>query len=1093
MAYEDLYNSDNSTTDDLVNNPWVNNFATRGMLSGVQFLAETLGKPARALFGTLAGKPEELLNLIPFSDTLGITDPNQAVGGRDLMREYGLVGPEDNWGNFLGGLALDVAADPLGFVKGPLGALTKLGETAAKSGKGLGRSVAKRIAANQGGLFQIMDRPWYAEMIGMGKQSPVYTAGIDPFLKPQMEAVAKGLESGWSKATRATVPGTQFSPLAWMRSAFEPGAANVTGHPVLVDTFGDVNQATYKGLAGDHADAVGKANLLGRQSDVLNALKNTGLDDAKANYLAQQAFYSIKELGELDFIPSWATREQIDIASDYARQASVATEGLTDAPRNAALEVGHEVGDVEQRYWKFPYVPRAQAGSGNKLTTHSAPRNPHIEKLPGGSSMGNAMLSDPIWYGGDPAESMAAGIEKWAPIIKRKAEDRAFKIYSANAEKVPDAIKELLKDKGAAELAAEIGRIAAAREMPDDFIKGISRIKGLNKEIAAKGGELIPLEPMSSFYRPDIAMEYLDYGKSMAKLTAPRASAIETLAREVDRYRDTISVNPTAKGMHSLTDALKEIKIPNAKAKLAQRLGVAEGELAQLGVKDDVVKALYAEVNPTPPTAKSEWTKYVDALRYGFTIPWPANLVRNWTSTGIDMGLANTGATRNLNKANDFLRGNMTPERYTLEEIKHVQSVFQGSVEHGVSKTDQIHAQLGTGFDKAGNAIINTKPAQPGKSWIQSLKDWARPLVSEQAGRDIGVQPLREIAAESAMNPATKKAAEYLGIVVDPVRRQMGIMEQAHHFQNEVTRLQQMLNLADQGYNPRAAAERVKINQRDFLEGSTPFVQNQLRNFIPFANFAHQNIRSQADMLSRQPGRYSTLMNILNSGRDSGGFVPGYASSGASIELPGAEPGQKRFLSSLGLTQEDEMMSGIANLLALRPEEGVRKIVSGMNPALKIPFEMATGTQVFSGRRLDDLKPSTAATVATLGMNPDAARFLSELASGTPMARVFSTVDRLADYERRGIGNLALNLLTGTRTVDVDQEMASQIAARDAITKLLNASDQYKLREQLVVEPKWKGREEEMPEAIRQMWVQYQLLQQAAKKAVQERQAAGQR
>lgn len=165
--------------------------------------------------------------------------------------------------------------------------------------------------------------------------------------------------------------------------------------------------------------------------------------------------------------------------------------------------------------------------------------------------------------------------------------------------------------------------------------------------------------------------------------------------------------------------------------------------------------------------------------------------------------------------------------------------------------------------------------------------------------------------------------------------------------------------------------------------------------------------------------------------------------------------------------------------------------MSGMNPALKIPFEMATGTQVFSGRRLDDLKPSTAATVATLGMNPGAARFLSELASGTPMARVFSTVDRLADYERRGIGNLALNLLTGTRTVDVDQEMASQIAARDAITKLLNASDQYKLREQLVVEPKWKGREEEMPESIRQMWMQYQMLQQAAKKAVQEKKAAG--
>lgn len=1076
MAYEDLYNSDNSTTDDLVNNPWINNFATRGMLSGVQYLSQTLGKPARALFGTLAGKPSELLNLVPFSDTLGITDPNEAVGGRELGRQYGLFSQEDNWGNFLGGLALDVALDPLNFIRGPLGALTKAGEAAAKSGKGLGGSIAKRIAADQGGLFSVMNRPWYAELFGMGKQQPVYTAGIDPFMKPQMEAVAKGLETGWSKATRATVPGTNFSPLAWMRSAFEPGAANVTGHPVVTDVFGEVNRPTYNKLVGDAAEAVGKSDIHGIQADYLNRLADTGLDNAQAAQLLHRAATSRRELGELKFIQDWATPQQYAVAREFAEKVDPLIGGIADPVRAKALDVGYNIGDTSMQGWKFPYLPRAKSESGNKLTTHVMARNEDLALLPGGGAMAEAMMMDDLFsginkslalktQGIDPDVYIQQGIQKWAPVIKSEATDRLQKMYPTTATNIPKALKRLTTNKGAAELASRVVRQAA--DLPLDM--------------AAKG----------QFYRPDLATDIIDYTRAISKSTALRASAIETLAREAGDYQKMISKNPTTEGVHSLTEALKQIDILGGKATLANRLGIPEDELAKFGVTDDLVKALNAEVNPLPPTAKSGWASAVDAFRYGVTIPWPANLVRNWASTIMDQGISGTGATRNLISAQDFLRGNMTPEKYGLADIGNMQSAYQKAIEHGVVGTDQVHALLGEGFDRIGNAAVNVKPAQPGKSVFQSLKDWARPIVSEEAGRNVGVKPLKELAAESSMNPTMKKAAEYLGVVVDPFRRQMGVMEQAHHFQNEATRLQQFANLLDEGYSARAAAQRVKINQRDFLEGSTPFVQNQLRNFIPFANFSVQNLRSQADMLSRQPGRYSTLINILNSGRESGGFIPGYASSGASIELPWAEPGQKRYLSSLGLTQEDEMMSGIASLLALRPEEGIRKIVSGVNPALKVPFEIATGTQVFSGRRLDDLKPSTAATVATLGLNPSAARFLSELASGTPMARVFSTVDRLADYEKRGIGNLLLNLTTGTRTVDVDQEMASQIAARDAITKLLNASDQYKLREQLVVEPKWKGREEEMPEAIRQMWVQYQMLQQAAKKAVQEKKAAG--
>lgn len=70
-------------------------------MSGLQYVGETLDKPGQAVRGALAGKPWELLNLIPFSDTLGITsseglfgqyglnktDDEDAVSGRDLLEK----------------------------------------------------------------------------------------------------------------------------------------------------------------------------------------------------------------------------------------------------------------------------------------------------------------------------------------------------------------------------------------------------------------------------------------------------------------------------------------------------------------------------------------------------------------------------------------------------------------------------------------------------------------------------------------------------------------------------------------------------------------------------------------------------------------------------------------------------------------------------------------------------------------------------------------------------------------------------------------------------------------------------------------------
>lgn len=68
----------------------------------------------RPLRGLMAGRPREALSILPFSDTLGITDPRDVRSGRDVLDYHGLTNPSDQgWGAWGAGLAADVALDPL--------------------------------------------------------------------------------------------------------------------------------------------------------------------------------------------------------------------------------------------------------------------------------------------------------------------------------------------------------------------------------------------------------------------------------------------------------------------------------------------------------------------------------------------------------------------------------------------------------------------------------------------------------------------------------------------------------------------------------------------------------------------------------------------------------------------------------------------------------------------------------------------------------------------------------------------------------------------------------------------------------------------
>ena len=390
---------------------------------------------------------------------------------------------------------------------------------------------------------------------------------------------------------------------------------------------------------------------------------------------------------------------------------------------------------------------------------------------------------------------------------------------------------------------------------------------------------------------------------------------------------------------------------------------------------------------------------------------------------------------------------------------------------------------LGTGTHN-GERMLNYNPTPSMRTTGEIARDFAKPITSAAKRAEMEITPLKELAGVPTGQPpssAAGKAVAALGdYVVDPVRGYMAAMETAHAFQNKATRHQALQALMDQGYTAEGAAKRVKTTQRDY-ENLTDFERKYVRNLVPFANFTKQNLISQADMIARNPGRYNAMLQTVNSGRADDSFVPSWASSGTAIPIPGAAEGQQRFIGNLGLPVEDEAIGALGALLSGSPGEAVRRAASSSNPILKTIYETATGRQVFSGRDLEDLKPSPVVS-ALLGDNKFS-RGLTQAVTGTPMSRSLSTVDRLVNSPEKGILSTLLNLGTGIRTVDVDQDQAAGIAARQQIERLMMESGQFKKRENVYLNPELRDQKDQLPPEVQELMQYHQALLKRAQDA----------
>jgi len=175
--------------------------------SGLAAAGYLFDTPGALIRGTLAGDP-----LSAFGTS------EDRVTGRELLRQYGMVGDEDTWGNFGGGLAAEVLLDPLTY--GSFGLSTLFGRGAktlggkAAEAAGMLRNVALDAADTPGvtGVRNYMRNTTPREQL-LTIADPAVRADTEQRLMQQLDRFGvgpDGLDQAMGAFDDVRIPGTNI-------------------------------------------------------------------------------------------------------------------------------------------------------------------------------------------------------------------------------------------------------------------------------------------------------------------------------------------------------------------------------------------------------------------------------------------------------------------------------------------------------------------------------------------------------------------------------------------------------------------------------------------------------------------------------------------------------------------------------------------------------------------------------------------------------------------------------------------------------------------------------------------------------------------
>lgn len=977
---------------------------TSKTLGGLQYLGETLDKPGRAVRGTisaLAGGPAGggLLNLIPFSDTIGLTDPRQGVSGRDLLERAGALDPNaegfhpiadpmDALGD-VAGFGTELALDPLSYLSMGAKALTPAGTAAMKTGK-LAKTTGQRIAQGQGGLVRF----------GLGSKG--VTLGTGPtaqrfaqsVLDPAVDAVKYG----------------RFSPVPATRALFDR-SAHSQANPAW--------QRAYDALGGRESELKRMADQAIYDAHAF-AFKNQMPDElVKAAAYVAEGLDPIADLG-LDPAQAEIVKGLADLLKRNVTQA-YALRG----------EAGHML-TPRQNYFPRYSSPLDDVG----YQSSDIARDPVFNLFDslGGTKRINEMFTD----------QRVAGLNR--PWSDTDVADILRRDYLGGASQ-----------QAITDLEARYAKHMADRlTMPDDQWKAIAgnytdQIDQATQRYAAGDSlaRMLKDSPYANAGRPMFGNSPLaDFSRYMHE------QAGQTFQQEAMQrlLADNALQGPMGLNSKPAKEALAAAKLTGAKAPsalakgLAKKLGVTPKQAYELIQQNQIqVPREIVDLVSNPRTTwklpqplqkpVAAYDKLTNLTKGMLTSTLPAGIpfnVRNRTAGELNNWLERGAGGKGLLMAQGLARGDavvpgaqeliakvtgevLSPEDATLKlgELAYV---------HNVAGKDTLSQSLGQMVSSPGQGLTGKAlPGTPG--WLGGWKGIG-PWLKEWSG---------------SLNPLDVRGGP-LGGAADEPSKFIGALkgEQLSAGTEGINRLEPFINKLDEGYIPSVAADVATGAHFDYSDLSR-FEAEVMKRLFPFYSFARKNAAYQADKLATDPARTAAVVRGLSEPR-SEEYSPAQIREKANVSLGTTPSGAERFITGFGLPIEEatgRFVSGPGGL-----GRTADQVLAMLNTIPRTALESMTGRQFFSGRDLADLDPLlgrlTSNASEMLGGKPfdrEQLRMypalLEQMVSASPLSRVLSMA-RTAGDTRKDLATKALALGTGIKIQDVSPEEMKKSQTRDA-------------------------------------------------------------
>jgi hypothetical protein len=931
-----------------------------GFISDLFWLLDTPGAIAR---GGLANGLEGATQALTQS-----TDDR--VDGRELLRSYGLAGADDNWYNFAGGLAAEMALDPLAWASGATKALTGAGKAAAKAGL---LSEAPELLSKQ--FLRGQAAPEIASRAARGQQAIGRAVSeIDVAGRPLV-------------GRRAA---SKFGTLQDLVSTADNGAADGEAYNSVLDALGGGPDsiAKYEKLKGQ---VLGKDIGLGLPfMDPVLAFNIPG--GTAANDLLDSAMSGVRWS-----LPGRALKALTDnsVGNAIDAESQMLYAGADAARKKAQSEARGEA--VDQAARLYEQEPDVFSEGGNRAMGRLI-ENPKFNP--------NAQADD-VWKESHPAAR--AYMDWWreqadelpqqfselglrggkvqdpnvSGYLPRQA-DGAFDQAAVGNPSLGRVLKTITGDqlKRSNELKIPGGRDRIAFDLSKDpFVAGAKRQAKTDEEArayiaeklfgdpAAKSQQTLKLARLLNRLPDELIKDAPLYAQhpaeSIMRYVEGRAGAAATQNAIYDSLAG-IAVNQSPNlveggGYLTMKEALGRIGARTSKTeageigarqqmreRLAAKLGIKpdEVELANIAVPEDHVnRLLRVRDGFSSPQAAQEMTSWLDEHNLWWKesiLAMPSKTVRdlysgaysNWLEGAYDRSAV--GATKKLttNSAfdTDFLNWlNTTPRYNGLAEQERAVAYYSDLAKTGLLDGSYL-ADRGASIEGGAlqNMLVGVNPMRFGLGEGGALRelggDWTKVLSRQD-------------------NPILK-ASRRAGALSDTINRLTGYN-----------------SLLAQGVSPTEAARRMKRAHVDYssLTPQERYIRDKLFPFYAYSSRIFQEVLRQ--LAERPGGRYGQGIRITERLQDNDQYVPEELRSQFAVPINPDDPtfgwlapqdgGVQRFFTDVDLPGYDQL-----NLL--RTSGGLPDIAGTLTnvakmagPRQRIAYELLTGTDSFTGEPLD--------------------------------------------------------------------------------------------------------------------------------------------